>query len=592
MHRNDTGDAYTATWSTEPTLHQRRRRGIFSRLGQYWCVTVPPKTQQELEAERWLFVIDLRRNRFWFSNGLLFQRWVLALLTLLTQAAIGSLYSFNTLAPYLDAYFGGNTNAIPVYLISTLSLGLAGAVSGPFLERSGPRASMMLGSAVFCVGLFLSQVAVAVKSLALLYIGFGVLTGIGHGVLLISSMSTLLKWFPDWRGLVTGVCVAGMGLGTAICNIFYSHLLESSPSKLGVAGAVGYIFVLTGGISLIILFLSVMVLRTPPPNFAVNGHDIHNIPLTAAPSPTRVQDEFLNVGMTLVNYAALEPRHTMLSTDKEYFQQVKALTLIQCIFSTDFLWLFIIFAANLAPTVLFLPQVNDAITIILRKRLEDASEFLSRMTLTTPIGVLVAPVLSDVVIRIFYANPAFARKMIFFVMIAMQAIMLGFLITKWTDLYSWAWYGVVICVGGGFGVIPSLVSDMFGVYNAGTMYGLIMVSRSIGAVVVGFILPSMPHTEDAIHIQLVAMFAFAAFAAVMMVFVRTNTMDRFFHGYQLTLFNKVVIQVPFRTSTAGSNLVKRRQITAATAAPNDAFFLMSPPCVSDMSILSPDSQEP
>ncbi|CAK4579834.1 unnamed protein product [Aphanomyces euteiches] len=335
-----------------------------------------------------------------------------------------------------------------------------------------------------------------------------------------------------------------------------------------------------------------MVLRTPPPNFAVNGHDIHNIPLSAAPSPTRVQDEFLNVGMTLVNYAALEPRHTMLSTDKEYFQQVKALTLVQCIFSTDFLWLFIIFAANLAPTVLFLPQVNDAITIVLHKSLEDASELLSRITLTTPIGVLVAPVLSDVVIRIFYANPAFARKMIFFVMVAMQAIVLGFLIRTWTDLYSWAWYGVVICVGGGFGVIPSLVCDMFGVYNAGTMYGLIMASRSIGAVVVGFILPSMSHTEKSIHIQLVAMFAFAAVAAVMMIFVRTNTMDRFFHGYQLTLFNKVVIQVPFRTSTAGSNLVKRRQITAATAAPNDAFFLMSPPRMSDMSILSPDSQEP
>ncbi|CAK4269869.1 unnamed protein product [Aphanomyces euteiches] len=592
MHHSDTGDAYTGTWFTEPSLHQRRRRCMFSRLGQYWRVTVPPKTQHELEAERWLFVIDLRRNRFRFSSGLLFQRWALALLTLFTQAAIGSLYSFNTLAPYLDTYFGGSTNSIQIYLISTLSLGLAGAVSGPFLERNGPRTSMMLGSVVFCVGLFLSQIAVAVKSLAVLYIGFGVLTGIGHGVLLISSMSTLLKWFPDWRGLVTGVCVAGMGLGTAICNILYSHLLESSPSKLNVAGALGYLFVLTGVISLIILFLSVMVLRTPPPNFAVNGHDIHNIPLSAAPSPTRVQDEFLNVGMTLVNYAALEPRHTMLSTDKEYFQQVKALTLVQCIFSTDFLWLFIIFAANLAPTVLFLPQVNDAITIVLHKSLEDASELLSRITLTTPIGVLVAPVLSDVVIRIFYANPAFARKMIFFVMVAMQAIVLGFLIRTWTDLYSWAWYGVVICVGGGFGVIPSLVCDMFGVYNAGTMYGLIMASRSIGAVVVGFILPSMSHTEKSIHIQLVAMFAFAAVAAVMMIFVRTNTMDRFFHGYQLTLFNKVVIQVPFRTSTAGSNLVKRRQITAATAAPNDAFFLMSPPRMSDMSILSPDSQEP
>ncbi|KAG9400805.1 hypothetical protein AC1031_010243 [Aphanomyces cochlioides] len=565
-------------------------RATCSCLRQYQSVVVPSKTPDELEAEKWLFVLGLGRGLFWYSRGLRFHRLMIALMTLVAQGIIGSIYSFNTLEPHVNILFGSETKSIHVYLTSTLSLGLAAAVSGPFLERGGPRAGMTVGSILFSMGFLLAQVAIAVKSLPLLYIGFGVLAGIGHGILLISSISTLLKWFPDWRGLVTGVCLAGMGLGTSLWKILYDNMLQSSPSRLDVGGSLNYLFAVTGGAALVILLLSAMVLRTPPPTFSVNGHDIHNIPLSAAPSPTRVQDDFLNVGMTLINYAALEPRHSIVTTDKEYFQQVKALTLVQCIFSTDFFWLFIVFTANLTPTVLFLPQVDDAATIILHKTLQDADNFLSRMTLTTTIGVVIAPLLSDLVIRISYANPANARKMVFFIMVAVEVAMLGLLMSEWKDLRSGVWYGMSVCVGGGYGVIPSLIADMFGVYNAGTMYGLIMTSRSVGAVVVGFLLPSMSHTEDAIHVQLVVMVAFVAFAAVMMVFVRTNPMDRFFHGYQLTLFNKVVIQIPCRTNSDATNIEEIRKVAVSSAA-IDAFFLISPSRMSTDLKLSSDSQE-
>ncbi|CAK4493454.1 unnamed protein product [Aphanomyces euteiches] len=495
---------------------------------------------------------------------------MIALMTLVTQGIIGSIYSFSILEPHVKELFGSETKFIQVQLTSTLSLGLAAAVSGPFLERGGPRAGMTVGSILFSVGLLLAQLAIVVKSLPLLYIGFGVLAGIGHGILLISSISTLLKWFPDWRGLVTGVCLAGSGLGTSLWKILYDNMLQSSPSR-----SLNYLFAVTGGAALVILLLSAMVLRTPPPTFSVNGHDMHNIPLSAAPSMTRVQDDFLNVSMALINFAALEPTHSNVTTDKEYFQQVKALTLVQCIFSTDFFWLFIVFTASLTPTVLFLRQINDAATIILHKTPQDGDNFLSRMTLTTTIGVIIAPLLSDLVIRIAYANPANARKMVFFIMVAVEATMLGLLMDEWKDLSSGVWYGVCACAGGGYGIIPSLITDMFGVYNAGTMYGLIMTSHSIGAVVVGFLLPSMSVTEDAVHVQLVVMFAIVAFAAVMMVFVRTNPTDRFVHGYQLTLCNKVVIRIPSRTNSDATNIEEIRKVAVSSAA-IDAFFLISP----------------
>ncbi|KAH9184839.1 hypothetical protein AeNC1_013182, partial [Aphanomyces euteiches] len=387
--RHNMRDFCTSSWPSDLAHAVPQRRGICSWLGEYWRVTIPPKTSNELDAEQWLFVVGLPRGRFWSSRPLFFQWWYLALLTLLTQGIIGCIYSFNTMAPSIDRFFGVETNSI--HSVTVL-------------------AGMTLGCVFFCLGLVLAQVAITVKSLALLYAGFGVLAGVGHGILLISSMSTLLKWFPDWRGVVTGICVAGMGLGTALWNTFYDNMLLTLPSGSNGPGSLNYLFALTAGVSLVISILSAMVLRTPPPTFTVNGHDIHSIPASASPNHMLVQDEFLNVGMTLVNYAALEPRHTILSTDKEYFQQVKALTLVQCIFSTDFILLFVVFAANLTPTVLFLPQVNDTAVMVLHKQPKDATDFLNRMTITTSIGVVVAPLLSDLVIRIFYANERLERE--------------------------------------------------------------------------------------------------------------------------------------------------------------------------------------
>ncbi|KAG9400752.1 hypothetical protein AC1031_010191 [Aphanomyces cochlioides] len=504
------------------------------RLLSYWRINVPPKTVAELEAEASLFVLAFPNGRYAATRRVSFHRVVLAIMAFLTQACIGSVFAFSTLAPWLDVHFN-ETSSIRVFLVATLSFGLVAAVSGPWLERCGPRLGLGVGCAMFGLGLILSQVAVAVRSIDLLYVGYGGLVGAGQGILLLSSISTVQKWFPDWRGIVTAVCIGANGMGSVAWAKWYELLFRHST-------ALNYVFLLTGGISIVIVAMSAMVLRTPPPTFAVGGLDIHCLPVSSASRHAQVVDQYLGQGMTLVNYAALEP--TQVDTDKDYFEQVKGLTLAQCIFSTDFFWLYIACAATMLPGILFLPQATKAFTTVAHQSLEDATNLVWHISFSNCSGVIVAPLVSDLLIRLFYVNPAFGRKVVFTLMLLVQAIMLPIVSADWNDAFSW--YILTFACGGGFGLMPCLVSDLFGVYNSSTIYGLTMSSRAIGAAVLGFMFPTMQPTEASLHDQFLAMLVLSAVGFVTMFFVRTNSVDRFYHGYRLTICGTTVFQVSFR----------------------------------------------
>ncbi|KAH9080113.1 hypothetical protein Ae201684P_009059 [Aphanomyces euteiches] len=416
----------------------------------------------------------------------------------LTQACIGSVFAFSTLVPWLDVHFN-ETSSIRVFLVATLSSGLAAAVSGPWLERCGPRLGTAVGCVSFGLGLILSQVSVA--------IGYGGLVGAGQGILLLSSISTVQKWFPDWRGIVTAICIGANSMGSVAWAWWYELLFRHST-------ALNYVFLLTGGISIVILAISALVFRTPPPTFSVNGLDIHCLPVSSASRNAQAVDQYLGQGMTLVNYAALEP--TQVETDKDYFEQVKGLTLAQCIFSTDFFWLYVACAANMMPGILFLPQATKAFTTVAHQSLEDATNLVWHISLSNCSEVIVA----------------------------LLPIMLPIVSANWNDAVSW--YILTFACGGGFGLMPCLVSDLFGVYNSGTIYGLTMSSRAIGAAVLGFMFPTTRPTEASLHDQFLAMLVLSAVGFVTMFFVRTNSVDRFYHGYRLTICGLTVFQVSFR----------------------------------------------
>ncbi|KAF0714515.1 hypothetical protein As57867_003824, partial [Aphanomyces stellatus] len=262
-----------------------------------------------------------------------------------------------------------------------------------------------------------------------------------------------------------------------------------------------------------------IVIRTPPPTYIVKGHDKHCVPKAKAVNSTLLDDEYLKVGRQqsysyhvpynffrhdLVNYDIVAPTE-LDGTDVQYFQQVKALSLLQCIFSTDFLFLYVAFADSIIPV-------------------------------SNTVGRLVVPLLSDALIRVFNVNPAFARKTIFVVFLTIQVIFMAIEASANGVSYStFRALGLttVFASGGNLALLPCFITDIFGVYHAGTMYGLELSCWSIRAVVVGYGSANFHVTRESLGNQLQWIFVLSTVGFVTSHFIRTNSGDRFFHGYRM-----------------------------------------------------------
>ncbi|CAK4297612.1 unnamed protein product [Aphanomyces euteiches] len=358
-------------------------------------------------------------------------------------------------------------------------------------------------------------------------------------------MSSVQKWFPDLRGSVSGLTMLAFGIGNAVFTLVYTKALNRAGAYAPVTDVsqVPNIFWTTGIVIVLILALTTLVIRTPPVTFTANGHDIHGIPVSKAPDPQVVNDEYLKVGMTFVNYSVVQGE--LEGTDRSYFQHVKALSLVQCIASTDFLFLYIAFAANIIPALIFSTQLSDITTQVFGVPVTNTG--VAQGLVANSLGRLCVPLISDLLIRVFYTNPAFARKAVFGLLLTYQLLFLA-TVPKETmsfETYRWLCLSFVFASGGGLALIQCFITDLFGVYHAGTMYGLVMTCWSLRAVVVGYAFASFKVTKESFKNQLEWMLILMICGWVVMLFVRTNSMDRFFYGYQYSLGGRVVFQVAF-----------------------------------------------
>ncbi|ETV93677.1 hypothetical protein H310_12444 [Aphanomyces invadans] len=523
--------------------------GCSTWVREYWRIVVPAKSGEDVDAEGWL-VLYPQRNRLAAWRCIRFSRWHVAVMVWLTYFMLGSVYSFQILTTPLERYFAQPTySGSSGFFGSTLVLGIVAAVVGPVIERRGPRVGMVIGSVLVVAGLAMAHLAVAVRAPYLFTISYSILVGSGYGFVLIATMSTVQKWFPDFRGLVAGAAILCMGLGTGIWTKLAAVLMHRAQNVVDSAGdaydelGLQRIFLAQGGAALVILLVTTMVVRTPPSDFSIRGHDIHCIPVNKAPPPRQLQDDYFKVGMTLVNFGQDD-------TDNVYFEHVRALTLVDCILSSDFVWLYVAFAANVAPIVMFVPEIFDLATGVLFDSSDGASSFVSLLFLSTSLGRVAGPLASDVVIRTFYMNPAYGRKLVLGILLTIQAVATGLLLANvgsgHTSSIRWPSYALGFALGGGFAIMPALVTDMFGVFNTGTMYGLLLTSWSIGATAWGFVGRTTSITQDSVEHHLRGLCVVGCIGVVVLTLVRTNTTDRFYRGYQLTWCNTVVVQVPSR----------------------------------------------
>lgn len=205
-------------------------------------------------------------------------RWLVPPAALSIHLAIGEVYAFSVFNQPLTRLIGGGQSAAGdwaltdvgwVFSIAIVALGLSAFAFGPWLERVGPRKAMFAAAACFGGGFLVSAVGVALHQIWLLYLGYGVLGGIGLGLGYISPVSTLIKWFPDRPGMATGLAIMGFGGGAMIGSPLATYLMEAF--RTATSPGVAETFTAMGLIYAAFMVFGALTVRLPAPGWQPAG---------------------------------------------------------------------------------------------------------------------------------------------------------------------------------------------------------------------------------------------------------------------------------------------------------------------------------
>src|SRR5215203_2237036 len=201
-----------------------------------------------------------------------FNRWLFPPAALAVHLSIGQVYAFSVFKEPLVSHFDSSLTAIGiVFSIAIVMLGLSAAVLGTWVERSGPRKSMLTAALCWASGFLVGALGVATDQLWLVYLGYGVIGGIGLGIGYISPVSTLIKWFPDRPGLATGMAIMGFGGGALIASPWSASMLAAYASK--PEDAIVPAFLTLGVLYLITMSLGALVVRVPADDWKPEGYE-------------------------------------------------------------------------------------------------------------------------------------------------------------------------------------------------------------------------------------------------------------------------------------------------------------------------------
>jgi len=152
------------------------------------------------------------------------QRWIYILASTMINLCLGAVYAFSILVPPLEAEFGWERiETSPAFTIALLTFALSMVPAGKFQDRKGPRAAASIGGALLGLGMVLSSYT---SSLSWLYVSYGLIVGLGIGFAYGAPIATCSKWFPERKGLATGLVVFGFGGGSIIFAPLWTYFIE------------------------------------------------------------------------------------------------------------------------------------------------------------------------------------------------------------------------------------------------------------------------------------------------------------------------------------------------------------------------------
>ncbi len=213
------------------------------------------------------------------SEPKVLNRWLVVIGATLIQLCLGALYAWKAFADklVLDPYGFSRLDTQIIFFVSLLTFAVVMAfIAGPWQRKSGPRKVAMIGGLIMGLGYVIGGIA-GTHFWGML-IGVGILGGAGVGLTYVCPIATLVKWFPDIKGFITGLGVAGFGFGALvwikITSGFVFGPLDLTPGWKGVYGAgwtVNNVFLLYGILFAVLIWLGCTVLKNPPEGWKPAG---------------------------------------------------------------------------------------------------------------------------------------------------------------------------------------------------------------------------------------------------------------------------------------------------------------------------------
>src|SRR3982074_832219 len=190
------------------------------------------------------------------------ERWWIALAGILLQMALGAVYAWSVFRVPLAKQFNWSISEVTLtFTIAIMVLGFASFFGGLWLKRVGPRVVALTGGCLYGLGVFLASFSD--HKLWWLYLTYGVIGGIGLGFSYIVPVAVLVKWFPDRRGLITGIAVGGFGAGALVTAPAATRLIQS----VGVLQTFAYL-----GITFLIVTVAAgYFMQNPPEGWVPKG---------------------------------------------------------------------------------------------------------------------------------------------------------------------------------------------------------------------------------------------------------------------------------------------------------------------------------
>ena len=376
------------------------------------------------------------------------KKWLIAIMGTLTHLSLGTVYAWSFFQTPITQLVGwSNTQVAWAFSLSIFMLGVMAAWGGTKIDKYGPRKLAITGGVMYALGYIISAYALSSGTLWLLYLAFGILGGSGLGLAYVTPVATVSKWFTEKQGLATGMVVMGFGLGALVMSKLLAPLFMQLSN-----GSLSSTFLYIGLTLLIVLPFSAAFLQLPP------------------------------LDKEEVDY--IKPEYAMPSALPSGPSPIKL------IFSKSFIIIWLMFVINVVSGMIFISFQSPLLQDIMKLRMPATINFADAevlMMLNAAGATLIA--VSSVfngLGRFFWGavSDKLGRITTFRILLAVQALIFIALIFVTHPVWFFIFVCIVLlCYGGGFGVIPSLINDSYGAKLMPALYGASLTAWGVGGII-------------------------------------------------------------------------------------------------------------